>query len=298
MLVSGCQSQKSWYPWHRIRAQHWASLVAHLVKNPPAMHGKRSLAGCSPRDHKESDLSERLSTHTYMGSALEFFKTSPGDSNVQTILRTLTIQGVELQGTFYIIHFYSVWTFCQILHRCCCLVTKSFATPWTVSSLPGSSVHGISQARILGWLPLPSPGDLPDPRIKPMSPALADRFILTLSHQGSPNIILPWTLKKSELEEEWGGEGKRREKSGNGEVRKNRGRKHFLDLVDAALSFPIKFLEESTSSLSIHIWPSPAWLLCLFLPKAVLTITTRCKGPCLSSYLTDLWPMLQEVLGN
>ena len=123
MLVSGCQSQKSWYPWHRIRAQHWASLVAQLVKNPPAMHGKRSLADCSPRDHKESDLSERLSTHTYMGSALEFFKTSPGDSNVQTILRTLTIQGVELQGTFYIIHFYSVWTFCQILHRCCCLVT-------------------------------------------------------------------------------------------------------------------------------------------------------------------------------
>ena len=56
----------------------------------------------------ESDLTERLSTHTYMGSALEFFKTFPGDSNVQTILRILTIQGVELQGTFYIIHFYSV----------------------------------------------------------------------------------------------------------------------------------------------------------------------------------------------
>ena len=33
-------------------------------------------------------------------------------------------------------------------------------------SLPGSSVHGILQARILEWKPLPSPGDLPDPRIK------------------------------------------------------------------------------------------------------------------------------------
>ena len=30
-------------------------------------------------------------------------------------------------------------------------------------NLPGSSVHGISQARILEWLPFPSPGNLPDP---------------------------------------------------------------------------------------------------------------------------------------
>ena len=29
-------------------------------------------------------------------------------------------------------------------------------------SPPGSSVHGISQARILEWVPFPSPGDLPD----------------------------------------------------------------------------------------------------------------------------------------
>ena len=39
-------------------------------------------------------------------------------------------------------------------------------------SLPGSSVHGILQARIWSGLPFPSPGDLPDPRIEPRSPAL------------------------------------------------------------------------------------------------------------------------------
>ena len=39
-------------------------------------------------------------------------------------------------------------------------------------SPPGSSVHGILQARILEWLPFPSPGDFPDPGIKPRSPAL------------------------------------------------------------------------------------------------------------------------------
>ena len=37
------------------------------------------------------------------------------------------------------------------------------------SSPPGSSVHGISQSRIMGWLLFPSPGDLPDPGIKPIS---------------------------------------------------------------------------------------------------------------------------------
>ena len=39
-------------------------------------------------------------------------------------------------------------------------------------SLPGSSVHGTCQARTLEWLPFPSLEDLPDPRIKLMSPSL------------------------------------------------------------------------------------------------------------------------------
>ena len=45
--------------------------------------------------------------------------------------------------------------------------------------LPGSSLPGILQARILEWVACPPPGDLPNPGIKPMSlisPALAGRF--------------------------------------------------------------------------------------------------------------------------
>ena len=48
-------------------------------------------------------------------------------------------------------------------------------------SAPGSSIHGISQARTLEWAALPL-GDLPDPGIEPeslMSPALAGRFFTT-----------------------------------------------------------------------------------------------------------------------
>ena len=50
----------------------------------------------------------------------------------------------------------------------------------------GSSVPGILQARIVEWVPLPSPGDLPDPGIKPGSPALQVDSFYHLNHQGSP----------------------------------------------------------------------------------------------------------------
>ena len=46
-------------------------------------------------------------------------------------------------------------------------------------SLPGSSVHGIFQARILEWVSFPPPRDLPDSGIEPASlecPALAGGF--------------------------------------------------------------------------------------------------------------------------
>ena len=39
-------------------------------------------------------------------------------------------------------------------------------------SLPGSSVCGILQAKVLSGLPFPSPGDLPNPGIEPRSPTL------------------------------------------------------------------------------------------------------------------------------
>ena len=46
-------------------------------------------------------------------------------------------------------------------------------------SPPGYSVHGISQARILEWVSISSPGDLSDPGIKPASPALVGGFFTT-----------------------------------------------------------------------------------------------------------------------
>ena len=44
---------------------------------------------------------------------------------------------------------------------------------------PGSSVHGILQARILQWVAISFSGDLPHPGIKPRSPALQADFLPT-----------------------------------------------------------------------------------------------------------------------
>ena len=56
-------------------------------------------------------------------------------------------------------------------------------------SLPGSSVHGISQARKLEWWPFPTPVDLPNLEIKSafsVAPALAGSFFTT-DPLGKPN---------------------------------------------------------------------------------------------------------------
>ena len=52
-----------------------------------------------------------------------------------------------------------------------CLVISTLCDPMDCSP-PGSSVHGILQAKHWSGLPLPSPGDLPNPGIKLGSPAL------------------------------------------------------------------------------------------------------------------------------
>ena len=72
------------------------------------------------------------------------------------------------------------------LHYVLCLVAKScptLATPWTVAHQDPLSM-GFSRQEYSCGLPSSPPGDLPDPGIKPTSPALASRFF-TLSHLGS-----------------------------------------------------------------------------------------------------------------
>ena len=56
-------------------------------------------------------------------------------------------------------------------------------TPWTVACQAPLPM-GLSGQEYWSGLPFPSPEDLPDPRLKPSSPALAGGFFTT-SHLGS-----------------------------------------------------------------------------------------------------------------
>ena len=61
------------------------------------------------------------------------------------------------------------------------LVAKSchsFTTPWT-GAHQASLSNGFSRQEYWSGLPFPSPGDLSDPRRKPVSPTLARRFFTT-----------------------------------------------------------------------------------------------------------------------
>ena len=60
-------------------------------------------------------------------------------------------------------------------------------------SPPDSSVPGTLQARILEWVAIPPPGDLPDPGIEPrslMSPTLAGGFLTPTATWEAPQIPL------------------------------------------------------------------------------------------------------------
>ena len=62
---------------------------------------------------------------------------------------------------------------CSVAKSCLTLCDPVDCSP------AGSSICGISQARILEWCAISFFRDLPDPGVEPMSPALADGFFTT-----------------------------------------------------------------------------------------------------------------------
>ena len=62
------------------------------------------------------------------------------------------------------------------MHMCVLSHIQLFETLWTVDAPPSM---GFPRQKYWSGLPFPSPGNLPDPEIKPMFPALAVRFFTT-----------------------------------------------------------------------------------------------------------------------
>ena len=71
-------------------------------------------------------------------------------------------------------------------HLCVCVHAQCLCDPMDCGP-PGSSVHGILQARTLEWVAISK--DLPSPGIKPESPALAGG-LNTTEPAGSPCMSL------------------------------------------------------------------------------------------------------------
>ena len=89
---------------------------------------------------------------------------------------------------------------CVCVCVCVCVTQKcpALCNPMDYS-LPGSSVHRIFQARILEWLPFPSPGDLPDPG----SPALQADSLTSEPPYMLPNCLIGKNLMKKKMIEEY-----------------------------------------------------------------------------------------------
>ena len=67
---------------------------------------------------------------------------------------------------------------CVSLLFSCSVMSDSFVTPWTAARQAPLSV-GFSRQEYWRGLPFPSPGDLPNPGIEPVFPALVGGFLIT-----------------------------------------------------------------------------------------------------------------------
>ena len=103
-------------------------------------------------------------------------------------------------GSSKLLQMTKIYSFCdQIISHCICILcflfslflSEMYACVLVAQScsalcdpmdcsLPGSSRHGVFQARILEQVAISYSRGLPDPGIEPMSPALAGRFFTTV----------------------------------------------------------------------------------------------------------------------
>ena len=199
------------FKWY-ISNTNGASLIAQLVKNPPAMletwvrslgwedlleKGKVThssiLAWRIPKGRKESDKTEWLSLSSNTNNpTYNFFKTYKGLSSVEVINKckflshppdSLASYDINIvNSTCVLLDLLNRFTyFIAYISYMCSVGSNLFATPRTVAWQAPLSREFSRQEPRSGLL-FPPPGDLPHPGIKPeslSSPALAGRFFTT-----------------------------------------------------------------------------------------------------------------------
>ena len=140
------ETQETWV-WCWVRKVPWRRKWQHTpVFLPGKFHGQRSVAGYSPWGRKESDTTER--THNW--EFIEHLISAP----LPAMLLLLS-------------HFSRVLTLCDPMD----------------CRLPGSSVHGVLQARVLEWAAMPSSRGSSQPRDQTRVSSLSCIGKVVLYHQ-------------------------------------------------------------------------------------------------------------------
>ena len=97
---------------------------------------------------------------------------------------------------------------CECVCTCAQLLShvQFFAALWTVAHQAPLSM-GLSSQEYWSGLPFPPPGDLPEPGIKPMSPALAGRVLYHCttweSQRVGQTVVFPWISQWTQTNWRW-----------------------------------------------------------------------------------------------
>ena len=94
----------------------------------------------------------------------------------------MVLDGLDLHVQIFFSYIFRSMS-CLVHSMYCCLVTKMclfFVTPWTRACQAPLSME-FSRQECCRGLPFPSPGDLPNSGLEPLSPALAGGFFITES---------------------------------------------------------------------------------------------------------------------
>ena len=176
------------------------------------IQGQRSLAGYSPQGCKELDTTEatqhaciysvlvtQLCSHICVQS-INLLSTLRDESGLiheperngqeydslkkNKIYYSTPVAGFVLNAIVVLIHLIPAVKVKLLIH------VRLFATPWTVA-YQAPPTMGFSRQQSWSGLPFPSPGDLPNPGIKPRSPALQTD---ALPSEPPPHLIFNFIL--------------------------------------------------------------------------------------------------------
>ena len=132
---------------------------------PGKFHGQRNLVGYSPRGRKNSDMREHTLIHIVaLQCYVNFFCIAKWIHSTYT--HTPSVFGILSRLGRHGAHRRVLWAIEWRVKKP--LSPVQLCNPMEYS-LPGSSVHGILQARLLEWVAVPFSRGLPDPGIEPRS---------------------------------------------------------------------------------------------------------------------------------